>query len=128
MRVSGADTEDVTIDLIDATGAERSVAQRTADAVRAAFRSSAAPAVAAPGQPPIVTRAQWGANEAWRGGSPRYASRVRFGVVHHTAGTNDYTQAEAKAVVRGVYKFHTWTRGWSDVGYQFLVDRFGTIY
>lgn len=127
-RVTGASTEDVTVDLIDATGAERSLAQRTTDALRAAFSPAAAPAHAAPGRPSIVTRAQWGANEAWRDGSPRYASRVRFGVVHHTAGSNGYTRSQAPAVVRGIYKFHTWTRGWSDIGYQFLVDKFGTIY
>ena len=127
-RVAGASTRDVAVELIDATGASRSLTQRTVDAVRAAFATSATPAVASPGQPRIVTRAEWGANESWRDGTPNYSSRVRFGVVHHTAGTNNYTQSEAKAVVRGVYAYHTKSRGWSDIGYQFLIDKFGTIY
>ena len=127
-RVEGGSPSDVAVELIDATGANRSIAQQTVDAVRAAFSAAGTPAVASPGQPPIVTRAEWGANESWRRGSPSYASRVRFGVVHHTAGTNSYTEAEAPAVVRGVYAYHVKSRGWSDIGYQFLVDKFGTIY
>ena len=41
---------------------------------------------------------------------------------------NDYTAAEAPAVVRGVYAYHTKSLHWSDVGYNFLIDRYGTIY
>ena len=48
--------------------------------------------------------------------------------VHHTAGSNSYTRAEAPALVRGVYAYHTKALGWSDIGYNFLIDRFGTIY
>ena len=75
----------------------------------------------------IVTRRQWGADESLRGAGPDYA-RVRMVFVHHTAGGNDYTAGEAAAVVRGIYAYHTRALGWSDVGYNFLVDRFGTIY
>ena len=48
--------------------------------------------------------------------------------VHHTASGNDYTPADAPALMRGVYAYHTKSLGWSDIGYNFLVDRFGTIY
>src|SRR5450759_1073070 len=48
--------------------------------------------------------------------------------VHHTAGGNDYTKADAPAIVRGIYAYHTQALGWDDVGYNFLIDRFGTIY
>ncbi len=48
--------------------------------------------------------------------------------VHHTAGGNTYTQAEAPAVVRGIYAYHTLGLKWSDIGYNFLIDRFGTVY
>ena len=78
--------------------------------------------------PVIVPRAAWGADEGIRRGPPAYAARVEFAIVHHTAGTNDYTRAEAAAIVRGIQLFHVRSNGWNDIGYNFLVDRFGTIY
>jgi flagellar hook assembly protein FlgD len=84
--------------------------------------------LAAPGAPPIVSRADWGANEAIRRGPPTYASEIKFAIVHHTAGRNDYSRAEAAAIVRGIQLFHVRSNGWNDIGYNFLVDRFGTIY
>ncbi len=32
------------------------------------------------------------------------------------------------AIIRGIYAYHTQSKGWSDVGYNFLVDRFGRIW
>ena len=84
-------------------------------------------AVAMTTRPAIVTRAEWGANESWRSGSPDYAP-VKMAFVHHTDGGNDYSAEEAPAVVRAVYAYHTKSLHWSDVGYNFLIDRFGTIY
>ncbi len=78
-------------------------------------------------KPTIVTRAGWGANESWRSGSPDYAA-VKMAFVHHTASANGYTAAEAPAIVRGVYAYHTRSLHWSDIGYNFLIDRYGTIY
>ena len=78
--------------------------------------------------PGAITRAGWGANESVRSGSPSYASGVRYAVVHHTAGSNSYTAAQAPAVVRGIFHYHTEILGWNDVGYNVLVDRYGKIY
>jgi flagellar hook assembly protein FlgD len=80
-----------------------------------------------PAAPAIVTRAQWGANEAYRGGPPSYGV-VRCAFVHHTVNANSYTRAQAPALVRGIYYYHTKVNGWNDIGYNFLIDRFGTIY
>ncbi len=84
-------------------------------------------AAAMTSKPQIVTRAQWGANESWRSGKPDYAP-VKVAFVHHTDSGNDYSAAEAPAVVRGVYAYHTKSLHWSDVGYNFLIDRYGVIY
>ena len=93
----------------------------------------AKPAGAAPAQPGIVSRAAWGANESYRTRNPgctqpMYAANVRFAIAHHTAGTNTYTAADSAALVRGMYHFHTHTNQWCDIGYNFLVDRFGTVF
>jgi hypothetical protein len=78
--------------------------------------------------PPIVPRLSWGADESIRRAPPSYASGVRFAVVHHTAGRNDYSRAEAAAIVKGIQLYHVQGNGWNDIGYNFLVDRFGTVY
>jgi flagellar hook assembly protein FlgD len=116
---------------IDPTGGS-SVASRLAGAVRrvaalVAEVSLDQPAVAASSTPLIVTRAEWGADESLRSGSPSY-SPVKMAFVHHTAGNNEYTPADAPGLVRAIYAYHTKSLGWSDIGYNFLVDRFGTVY
>ena len=47
-------------------------------------------------------------------------------IVHHSAGTN--TATDWAAVVRSIWDFHVFTRGWSDIGYNWLVDPNGVIY
>ncbi|GAA1091399.1 hypothetical protein GCM10009668_02710 [Nocardioides dubius] len=78
-------------------------------------------------KPQIFSRAQWGANEKLRDGKPSY-NEVHAGFVHHTVNANNYTKAQVPAMIRSIYAYHTQTRGWSDVGYNFLVDRFGRIW
>ena len=95
-----------------------------------AARSVAGPARAASGQPSppaIVARADWGADEKLRADDPEYAP-VKVAFVHHTASGNGYTQAEAPGIVRAIYAYHTKSLHWDDIGYNFIVDRFGTIY
>ena len=79
------------------------------------------------GRPPIVLRAAWGGDLVPPRTRPAYGE-VNLAVVHHTESANEYTQAQAPGVVLAITKFHRDTRGWNDVGYNFLVDRFGTIY
>jgi hypothetical protein len=78
-------------------------------------------------RPTIFSRAQWGADERLRSGSPSYGT-VKGGFVHHTVNANDYTPAQVPGMLRSIYAYHTQSRGWSDVGYNFLVDKFGRIW
>ena len=77
--------------------------------------------------PAIVRRAEWGANESWRGHDPEYAP-VKMAFVHHTVNANSYSRAQAPGIVRGIYYYDTKGLKWSDLGYNFLVDRYGTVY
>ncbi|MEZ5191951.1 MAG: N-acetylmuramoyl-L-alanine amidase [Nocardioides sp.] len=79
-------------------------------------------------KPRIFSRAQWGADESMRDASSLHYYEVHAGFVHHTVNANDYTRAEVPALIRGIYAYHVRVRGWSDIGYNFLVDRFGRIW
>ena len=61
-----------------------------------ASRVRPARALSQAGMPAIVTRAAWGANEEIVRARPSVAPAVRLAVIHHTAGTNSYTRAQAR--------------------------------
>jgi hypothetical protein len=79
-------------------------------------------------KPMIYSRAQWGANESMRDPSSLHYGTVKAGFIHHTVNANDYTSEQVPALIRGIYAYHTQARGWSDIGYNFLIDRFGKIW
>jgi hypothetical protein len=84
--------------------------------------------VAAAGAPRIVPRSGWQADESIVRAKPQYADALRMAFVHHTAGTNGYTRLQAPAIVRAIELYHVKGNGWNDIGYNALVDRFGTVY
>jgi hypothetical protein len=120
IRVEGGRLADVDAHMIDSTGVSLGFVARTVG-------SLGAPAANAAASPGIVTRAAWGADESLRRQDPSYAL-PRLAVVHHTAGSNDYTRAESAAIVRGIYSYHVTTRGWSDIGYNLLIDKYGQVF
>ncbi|MFJ9742663.1 peptidoglycan recognition protein [Streptomyces sp. NPDC101166] len=79
-------------------------------------------------RPSIVTRRGWGADESLRESGFRYTTTVKAAFVHHTASGNNYTCAQAPSVIRGIYRYHVKSLGWRDIGYNFLVDKCGTLY
>jgi hypothetical protein len=83
---------------------------------------------AAAGQPPMVPRSGWLADESIRRGTVSYAPSLRLVFVHHTAGTNTYTREQAPAIVRAIELYHVKGNGWNDIGYNALVDKYGTVY
>ncbi len=78
--------------------------------------------------PPIVTRAGWRADEKIRRAKPVYAPAIRYALIHHTAGSNSYTAEQSAAIVRGIELYHVKGNGWNDVGYNFLVDKYGQVF
>jgi hypothetical protein len=79
-------------------------------------------------RPDLIGRSDWGANESLRSGRPTYNDTVRQVHVHHTVNSNSYERGDVPAMIRGMYAYHTQSLGWSDIGYNFLVDRFGRAY
>jgi len=76
-------------------------------------------------RPALRSRRDWGADESLRDGKPVMCRTIQQVHVHHTASGNDYSRAEVAGLIRGFYRYHTQSLGWSDLGYNFLVDRFG---
>ncbi|WP_369223125.1 peptidoglycan recognition protein [Streptomyces sp. R39] len=79
-------------------------------------------------RPRIVTRRGWGADESLREKGFVYTGKIKAAFVHHTASGNGYRCSEAPSVIRGIYRYHVVSMGWRDIGYNFLVDKCGTIY
>jgi uncharacterized protein with LGFP repeats len=102
-------------------------------AINTAFISVASTPVAqaiAP-KPVVVSRAAWGADLPTGGCPPRAAPEfgtVQAAVIHHTVNANTYTPEEAASIVLGICRFHVYGNGWNDIGYNALVDRYGTLY
>lgn len=86
------------------------------------------PPAAAVLKPHIVSRAQWGADSRILDQKPHYADAVRAVVIHHTDNPNTYSCADSPALVRDIYRAHAVGRGWGDIGYNFLVDKCGTVF
>ena len=78
--------------------------------------------------PSIITRAQWGADESMRRGSATFAPTIKAGFLHHTVTTNNYTPEQAAQQVRNLYAYFTKSLRYSDMAYNFIVDRFGRLY
>lgn len=90
--------------------------------------SSPAPSLS---RPPIISREEWGASLAY-GGADRAASEwtpeyqtVAHVIIHHseTPGFRD-----PLAEIRSIHYYHAVTRGWGDIGYNYLVDFMGNVY
>lgn len=81
------------------------------------------PADATPDKPPINRRSAWAARPLR--GEIVVADDLKVGFVHHTVSTNSYGPAEVPSMLRSIQVYHQDGNGWTDIGYNFLVDRFG---
>lgn len=82
-------------------------------------------------RPPIVSREEWGAAMAY-GGADRAASEwtpqyqtVEHIIIHHSE-TPSFRDPLAE--IRSIHYYHAVTRGWGDIGYNYLVDFMGNVY
>jgi flagellar hook assembly protein FlgD len=107
------------------TAADRT---RVASSRTAAAVANAEEIVGPVTRPPIVRRDGWNADESIVRGAPSYAARLRFAVVHHTAGSNSYSPSQSAAIVRGIQRYHVLSNGWDDIGYNFLIDKYGRVF
>ena len=78
--------------------------------------------------PRMVTRSGWGANEAMVKDAPEYTGPTKVFFVHHTATGNGYRCSQSASIVRGIQAYQVRSKGWDDIGYNFLVDKCGTIF
>lgn len=92
---------------------------------RPAHRTAERPA--AP-RPQVTPRAVWGANESLVREPPKYVHRVRAVFLHHTDHVNTYDCDDVPAMLRALEADHVLAEGWDDLGYNFVVDRCGTVY
>ena len=129
LEIAGADPDSIDVTFTDTAGLSETATQRLTRWFRSLQPAQQAEASTVPaGAPDIKTRADWGANENWRSGTPT-EREVKHGVLHHTATKNDYTREEAPQQIRNMYHWHTvGNNGWNDLGYNFVIDRFGTIW
>ncbi len=77
-------------------------------------------------KPPVVSRAQWCTDPACNYSHGLVYQPVTHLLVHHTVTAN--SSSNWAAIVRAIWNFHTFTRGWGDIGYNYLVDMNGVIY
>jgi hypothetical protein len=113
VRVAGSRPRDLRLSLIDpGTGPDLSLQAAQA------------------GRPSIITRRQWGADPslAEECSNGLYGITNEAVTVHHTVNSNNYTKSDADDLVRGIYAYHTRSNGWCDLGYNFLVDRYGQVF
>jgi uncharacterized protein with LGFP repeats len=79
------------------------------------------------GAPPIITRADWHATSRSAGRAVlRRRDPPRDRPPHR--GSNSYTKAQSASIVRAIELYHVQGNGWNDIGYNFLVDKYGQVF
>jgi hypothetical protein len=122
---------------VNATGSATAADRLSTALRRAAHRALAALAgsparaqTAVPGgrgAPAIIPRDAWGGDQCRPRAAPSYGA-VQLGYVHHTVNANGYAPQDSAAVVLSICRYHRNENGWRDIGYNFLVDRYGQVF
>ncbi len=78
--------------------------------------------------PPLITRSEWDAEPFIGTPVPLADPTYNYMTFHHAAGFSATSREEGIAQVKAIQDLHQNVRGWSDIGYQFVVDRGGRLY
>ncbi|HEY1357207.1 MAG TPA: peptidoglycan recognition protein [Thermoleophilaceae bacterium] len=85
-------------------------------------------AEAAEPKPAIKSRKSWDPhNKCPPRQAPDYGV-VKAAFIHHTVSANDYSRDEVPSIILGICDYHRNSNGWNDIGYNFLVDKYGTTW
>lgn len=78
------------------------------------------------GSSEFVTRAGWGARSPrnWQRLTPSYGTTIHW----NGPRLGPYSPTSSAGKVRAIQRFHLDERGWSDIAYSYLVDRYGVIF
>ena len=101
-------------------------ARRLARRARARV-SRRGPSAGAAQLPAIIPRSAWG-GDAFPPKQEVLYGTVVCGFVHHTVTANEYGPEDSAAIVLGICRYHRDHNGWNDIGYNFLVDRYGQVF
>jgi hypothetical protein len=115
------------VDVSGGVGARRQALATSPIASPAALPLAAPTLPAGSGQPPIIARRAWAQAVSAPAVAPEYGA-VELAFVHHTDNPNGYSPEEVPAMLRAIYAFHRYARGWHDIGYNFVIDLYGRIF
>jgi len=75
----------------------------------------------------IIGREHWGARPA-TAYTGQHPNDVRTLVVHHTVGKAPVLKSGVKRELKNIQRYHMDANGWSDIGYNILIDRWGRVW
>ncbi|MFM7758636.1 MAG: N-acetylmuramoyl-L-alanine amidase, partial [Crocinitomicaceae bacterium] len=83
-----------------------------------------------PGFPSMITRSQWcggaaSCSQVNTTYTPTYIDATHV-IIHHGATPDTYTSGQE--IVQSYYNYHVNTLGWTDIGYNYLVDKNGNFF
>jgi hypothetical protein len=78
-------------------------------------------------QPAIIPRSAWGGDGVKPRADPEFGD-VQVAFIHHTVSANDYGPQDSAGIVLAMAKYHRDTNGWNDLGYNFVVDKYGQVF
>ncbi|HEU4975583.1 MAG TPA: peptidoglycan recognition protein [Baekduia sp.] len=107
--------------------AKRRGARASARIARAAAARPPQAGASQAGPPPIIPRSEWGGDRVVPRAKPEIGD-VQVAFVHHTVSANDYGPEDSAGIVLGMAKYHRDVNGWNDLGYNFVVDKYGQIF
>lgn len=78
--------------------------------------------------PKIIPRSSWDPDSRCKPRTTPGLGNIQMAFVHHTVSLNGYSRAQSAGMVLGICLFHRDGNGWNDMGYNFLVDRYGQVF